>query len=112
MKFTSFLIGMSAGAALAVLLTPYSGEETREILSDTARQGRKFAEKNARQFQRVANEKVQQVREAASQRLDDLKEMAMDAADRGREVITRHKDALADAVQEAKSTYIRESQSA
>jgi gas vesicle protein len=45
----AFVIGAVTGAAIALLMAPASGEETRRILSDKAREGRERAEEAARQ---------------------------------------------------------------
>jgi gas vesicle protein len=44
-----FAIGAIAGAAVALLYAPASGEETRRRLAETARQGRERAEALARE---------------------------------------------------------------
>ena len=38
-KFTAFAVGVGAGALLAMLFAPASGEDTREYLTGTLRQG-------------------------------------------------------------------------
>jgi gas vesicle protein len=45
----AFLIGAVTGAAVALLLAPASGEETRRILAERAREGREKANEAARQ---------------------------------------------------------------
>jgi gas vesicle protein len=45
----AFVLGAVTGAAVALLMAPISGEETRRILSDKAREGRERAEEAARQ---------------------------------------------------------------
>jgi gas vesicle protein len=45
----SFLLGAVAGAAVALLYAPSSGEETRRKLADKAREGREKAESVARE---------------------------------------------------------------
>ena len=45
----AFVLGAVTGAAVALLMAPASGEETRRILSDKAREGRDRAEEAARQ---------------------------------------------------------------
>lgn len=42
MKVISFITGLGVGAAMALLFAPRSGEDTREMLSDSAEQGRKM----------------------------------------------------------------------
>jgi len=43
----SFLLGAVAGAAIALLYAPASGEETRKRIADKAREGREKANKVA-----------------------------------------------------------------
>lgn len=88
MKIISFVTGLGVGAAVAMLFTPRSGEDMREMLSEKAEDGRRYAKKRARELSNVANE----------------------VADRGREAIDQQKQAITAAVQVAKDTYNRESQ--
>lgn len=99
MRFTSFVIGMGAGAALALLFAPRSGDETRAMLSEKAREGRRFAEQRAREIRDMAGDKAAQ-----------LRDMANDAAERGRDALNRQKNAVSAAVQAGKETYAREAQ--
>ena len=45
----AFLMGAAAGAAVALLFAPASGEETRRRLAETGREGRDKAEAMARE---------------------------------------------------------------
>ena len=45
----AFLVGAAAGAAVALLFAPASGEETRKFIGDKAREGREKAADAARQ---------------------------------------------------------------
>jgi gas vesicle protein len=45
----AFVLGAVTGAAVALLMAPASGEETRRILGDRAREGRDRAQEAARQ---------------------------------------------------------------
>lgn len=99
MKFTSFVIGMGAGAAIAMLFAPRSGDETRAMLSEKAREGRRFAERRAREIRDMAGDKAAQ-----------LRDMASDVAERGKDVVNRQKNAVSAAVQAGKETYTREAQ--
>jgi gas vesicle protein len=67
----SFVLGAIAGAALALLYAPGSGEETRRKLAEKAREGRDRAEQLA-----------QDGREFFNRHREDL----ASAIDRGREV--------------------------
>lgn len=51
----TFVLGALAGAAIALLLAPASGEETRRILSDKAKEGRDKASDAARQGREFIN---------------------------------------------------------
>ena len=49
MVILAFLMGAATGAAVALLMAPASGEETRRLLADKAREGREKANEAARQ---------------------------------------------------------------
>jgi gas vesicle protein len=66
----AFVLGAVTGAAVALLMAPASGEETRRILADKAREGRERA-----------NEAARQAREFAARQKDTF----ASAIDRGRE---------------------------
>jgi gas vesicle protein len=62
----AFVLGALAGAAVALLFAPASGEETREYLGEKAREGRA--------------------------RLKEQRESVLSAVDRGREAFTQSRD--------------------
>ena len=51
----AFVLGALAGAAVALLAAPASGEETRRILAEKAREGRERANEAARQASDLVN---------------------------------------------------------
>jgi gas vesicle protein len=51
----AFVLGAIAGAAAALLVAPASGEETRRILAEKAREGRERANEAARQGREFVN---------------------------------------------------------
>lgn len=51
----AFVLGAAAGAAVALLLAPASGEETRRKLGEKAREGRERAESLARDGREFVN---------------------------------------------------------
>jgi gas vesicle protein len=51
----AFVLGAITGAAVALLVAPASGEETRRILADKAREGRDKAGEAARQGRELWN---------------------------------------------------------
>jgi gas vesicle protein len=51
----AFLLGAAAGAAVALLFAPASGEETRNFLSEKAREGKDRATEAARQGRDILN---------------------------------------------------------
>ena len=50
----AFIAGAVAGAAVALLFAPATGEETREYLGERAREGREKVVDAARQFRTAA----------------------------------------------------------
>ena len=66
----AFLVGAVAGAAVALLYAPAAGKETRELLSEKARESR---------------DKATAMAEKGRQVLNDSRETLTSAIDRGRE---------------------------
>jgi gas vesicle protein len=53
--FVAFIAGAIAGAAVALLFAPATGEETREYLGQRAREGKDRATEAARQGREILN---------------------------------------------------------
>lgn len=51
----AFVLGAITGAAVALLMAPASGEETRRVIADKAREGRERANEAARQGRDFVN---------------------------------------------------------
>lgn len=122
MKIISFITGLGVGAAVALLFAPHSGEETREQISDSAQQGRRYARKRVRDLQAAASGAIDRGRgilDRGSEVLDrskdiidrgkDLLDRGADAIEQGQDTIERHKRAAAAAAQSAAETYKKES---
>jgi gas vesicle protein len=58
----AFLVGAVAGAAVALLYAPASGQETREFLSEKAREGARRASEAARVGRDVIKDVYEQVK--------------------------------------------------
>lgn len=85
-RFSYFLVGLGIGALVGILYAPKSGDETRELLSKKADEGRDYAQRKAR----------------------ELRERAEDLIERSKEIMSRQKDAVSSAVEAGKETYKRE----
>lgn len=70
----AFVLGAVAGAAVALLYAPQTGEETRRLLGERAREGRERAAQAARQGREF---------------VDRQRETLATAVDRGREAYQR-----------------------
>jgi gas vesicle protein len=81
-KFTSFAVGIGVGALLALLFAPSSGEETRDYISGTVKQGLDDAASTGRRWTRRAQEKV-----------DDVKATVADAVGAGGKAYRTARDA-------------------
>ena len=60
----AFVLGAVTGAAVALLMAPTSGEETRRVLADRAREGRERASEAARQARNFASRQKQTIGKA------------------------------------------------
>ena len=85
-KVSYFLVGLGIGSLLGILFAPQSGEETREYLSQRAKEGSEYAQKKA----------------------SELMERAEDLIERGKEALTEKKEQITAAVDVGRETYERE----
>ncbi|NLV98437.1 MAG: YtxH domain-containing protein [Clostridiaceae bacterium] len=76
-SFLSFLGGIALGASAALLLAPQSGEETREMIKDTAVSG---AEKTKEFYDKAAKE-VKEKFEEVKQKVKNVEEIVEEAAE-------------------------------
>jgi gas vesicle protein len=89
----SFILGGLAGAALAVLFAPRSGEETREMLDEKLRE-------SAERGRKLRDRAVAKGREA----IDD----AGDYLDKQRDTLEKRRDRLTAAVEAGRQAYREE----
>jgi gas vesicle protein len=85
--FANFLLGLGIGIGLGILFAPKSGEETRDLLINKADDGKEFLKKQTTAWK------------------DQATDLASDLVEKGKEVIARQKDSLADAVEAGKQAY-------
>jgi gas vesicle protein len=81
-KFTSFAVGLGVGALLALLFAPSSGEETRDYLTSTLKQGLHDAASTGKRWTRRAQDRV-----------DDVKVNVADAVGAGQKAYRTARDA-------------------
>lgn len=96
--WANFFLGLGLGVGLGMLFAPKSGEETRELLKSKADEGTEFLKKQAAEKAEYLKKQAADLRESAGG-------VATDLLDRGREVMNRQKDVLADAIDAGKQAY-------
>ena len=79
----NFVLGVGVGVVVGLLFAPKTGEETRELLKNKADEGKEYLKKRG----------------------SELRDTAEDVLERGREVVGRQKDTLAEAVAAGKQAY-------
>lgn len=79
----NFVLGVGVGVVVGLLFAPKTGEETRELLKNKADEGKEYLKKRG----------------------SELADTAGDILERGREVVGRQKDTLAEAVAAGKQAY-------
>jgi len=80
---SSFLLGLGVGVGLGMLFAPKSGPETREYIKTKANEGTDYLK----------------------QRSEDLRSNASQWVDRGRDVMNRQKEHMADAMEAGRQAY-------
>src|SRR5436190_24082539 len=77
----AFVLGAVTGAAVALLMAPATGEETRRVLADKAREGRQRASEATRQGREFVNRQKDNITSAV-ERGREAYEQARNAAAR------------------------------
>jgi gas vesicle protein len=86
-KISFFLVGLGIGALVGILFAPQSGEETRELLSKKADEGREYAQRKAKELRERAEELLEQGKQVVMNQKDSIAA----AVDAGREAFQREK---------------------
>jgi gas vesicle protein len=81
-----FLVGLGIGSAVAILLAPKSGPETRRYIANKTKEANDYTRQKAR----------------------ELKDRAEEAIERGKETIAQTKEQIATAIEVGRETYNRE----
>ena len=90
----TFILGAASGAAVALLYAPASGRDTREYLSERARQGREQAASaagKARDLVEQGRQSVNTVVEQGRQTIEQGKHTLASALEQGREAYQQAK---------------------
>lgn len=108
----AFLWGAVAGAVVALLFAPKSGEETQEELKEGARRLKDDAEERITELRRELEEGYERARTDLSQRLEEAREevrerrlQAEEALKAGRDAARRARGDLERRVAESKAAY-------
>jgi gas vesicle protein len=100
----SFLLGGLAGAAVALLMAPQSGEETRRRLGEF----RDDVKDRADEYLHEAREKVDDAIERGKDMAHDAREKVDDTVERGKEYYEEKKSVIASAIEAGKQAYKKE----
>lgn len=96
-----FLIGALLGAGAALLLAPYSGEETQEEIRERARRLKSSASDQIRSAQKNIEERLDHTREEIMDRVGTVK----NAVESGRQAAREARDDLEHKLERSKAAY-------
>ena len=82
--FAGFLVGGAIGAIAGILLAPKSGEETRAMLADGAKDAMKRADETVKQIQSKADDVVSDMQKKG----EEIKEKLQDLINKQKEAKT------------------------
>jgi gas vesicle protein len=82
-SFSFFFLGLGVGVAVGVLFAPQSGQETRGLIKNKADEGKDYIKR----------------------RSTELRDSAGNIIDKGRDIVGRQRENLAEAVEAGKQAY-------
>ena len=86
-KFIYFLAGLGIGALVGILFAPQAGEQTRELISEKAEEGRDYLLRKGREF----------------------RDQTSSIVDRGKETFAHQREQISAAIDAGKQAYRAES---
>lgn len=92
------LVGGLMGAAIAILMTPQSGEETRKLLREKAEQAGTKAKDLACDVKAKATELAEEVKGKAGELAKDFKDRASELLEKGCKTFISKKEEILEAV--------------
>ncbi len=104
---SGFVVGGLVGAAVALLLAPQSGEETRAVIRDKSIELRDSAYSQAEVVRGRAGEAVDQAKTRAGEVMDTAKVKASDIQKRSQVVLEEQKERLSTAIEAGKKAVKR-----
>ena len=76
-----FLVGVGMGIVIGILYAPRTGEETRELLTHKADEGREFVKRRSRELRDQADDYIAKGKDTAARQKENL-QSAVDAGKR------------------------------
>jgi gas vesicle protein len=93
-----FILGGLVGAAVAMILAPSSGQETRKQLTDRGLELRGRAEEKIEEARKRAEQAAEEARKRAEQAAEEARKRAEELQERGRVVLEEQKSRITSAV--------------
>jgi gas vesicle protein len=88
-KVSYFLAGVSVGAAVALLLAPKTGEQTRKLIAKKAEEGKDYVASKGREFREQAEELVEKGKELVTKQRERLAEVLETGKEAARSTLSR-----------------------
>lgn len=105
----SFLIGLAAGAGLALLLAPQTGEEARRTIKNRGRQLRAAAYDVLDDVQETASTSYERVRTGVESTIEDARKTVRDTREVGAAVVHSAREELEQKLSDARDVRREES---
>ena len=107
-RFLYFLIGAGVGSAVALLLAPQTGRETREELSRRASEGREFLNRKVDEGRQYMEDGSRRVSKEVTSIVDRGKGELDELVVKGRETVQKKKEKFTAAFEAGKEAYLHD----
>jgi gas vesicle protein len=93
-KLSWFLIGVGVGSVVSLLLAPVAGEDLREQLASSAREGAKNARQQSRETIETIGDFADRGREKINEVVDKGRDVAEEGGSQWKDYVERGREAL------------------